>query len=402
MPKKGSVGAYKKALRQDLMGDLGFTQSQLDAIAGNLLTTGRGLARSLTADQARQVAAIQRISVRGAKKVAGIVEKTAETATNRYGSAMSGIVDTSLLAAVGTAKAAKSIGAGAVRSAKGLAQAGSTALAIQQASAQEAYEGANYAMAVALKARGQADATAVAEMQFQLKQTRLQADLDLRNQKELMQYAQKLEEKKLGGLKGATDMASELASLMPSFRIWSQDPGKTGTTAEWIATNVPATMQPLFLELVPRLTSRGILDGNLGYAATVDAIVDSMVMYNSDLLKMRPELEEVVLASLKTSWNAMTMGTLNVGGDGGGFNQEPTLWGAGAGALAGGALGSVIPGAGTAVGAAFGTIAGGILGNIIGDMLHQGSMTQQILDEAKRRGATKEQLDEIKKQLESG
>jgi hypothetical protein len=29
-------------------------------------------------------------------------------------------------------------------------------------------------------------------------------------------------------------------------------------------------------------------------------------------------------------------------------------------------------------------------------------MTQQILDEAKRRGATKEQLDEIKKQLESG
>lgn len=164
----GSIKAFKKAARKDLMGDLGFTQSQLDAISSNLLTTGKGLARSLTVDQARQVAAIQRISARGAKKVAGIVQRTAETATSRYGTAMGGIVHTDLLAAAGTAKAAKSIGLGAVRQAKGLAQAGQAALAIQQSSTKEAIAGAEYAMATALKSRGQADATQVAQMQFQL------------------------------------------------------------------------------------------------------------------------------------------------------------------------------------------------------------------------------------------
>lgn len=308
----GKIGAFKKANRQDLTGDLNYTQSQLDALSKNLLTTGKGLARSLTADQQRQLDAIKRIAAKAEAKVSGVVQGAASAVAERYGSAMGPAVQADLIGARGIVKATGTIGAGAVKEGAGLASAGQVALAIQQSASKEAYEGANYAMAVALKSRAQTDASQAAQMQFQLDQARLQADLDLRNQKAMAKFSLKMEEKKLGSVKGATETAGGLASLMPALRA-AMSSGEDMNA--WMAANVPPSLLPYFQELLPRMTSRGIFDGNFGYQATVDAIVDSLVAANPELLKMRSELESVVLAHLKTAWNSATMGTLNTGAD---------------------------------------------------------------------------------------
>lgn len=367
MAKKGSIGAFKKANRQDLMGDLNYTQSQLAAISGNLLTTGKGLARGLTADQARQIAAIQRVSAKGVKRIAGIVQGGQEAVANRYGSAIAGAAQPDFLTALGTAKAAGSITAGAVKQAKGTAAAGQASMDIMQSAASEAASGAQYAMAVALKSRAQTDASQAAAMQFELQKMRLQHTLDLKGQKEWLLFTQKQEQKLLGGLKGATETADQLAALIPSLRIAMQDPkwgtDTTHTMAAWETANIPPSLQSQWLELRSRINSRGLFQGVAGQGAVVSAIVDSMIATNPELLKMRDSLEQTALASLGIAWNSSAMSELDTGGSSldlgtiGKYAAGGAAIGAAAGLL-GGPFAEVTVPAGIAAGAGIGLVGG--------------------------------------------
>jgi len=309
---KASIKAFRSANKQDLMGDLGFTQSQMDSIFGNLRTTGAGISRQLTETQSRQLAAMHKIAAKGTLASRRNLQETRKAEVNQYGTALGPAVQQMLGVAAATGKATTAGAVGAVKAGGKLATGGQTALAIQQSASAEAYEGASYAMAVALKSRSTVDAAAAAEMQFQLEQTRLQANLELRNQKAMYDYTTQAEADALGGRQGATETAESLAGLMPTFHMFMVNNPSDTAIAEWITANVPLSLQPFFSELVPRIINRGIIHGNLGYDATVDAIVDTMVGTNPELLKggYADKLRDWVMTALQSSWRSHTLGVL--------------------------------------------------------------------------------------------
>jgi len=320
MPKgySKSVSKWLKAATYDTESDFSATQGQRGAIRGNLATTGRGLSRGLTQTQTRDLAAISRLAARaGAQPKA--VSRAQSQAVNRYGSAMGSSIAQQFGVARATARATGDIVKAGAKGASILARGGQEALGIAKAAAGEAAEGAQYAMAVALKSRYQTDASTAAQMQFELDSMRLQARLDLKNQKELMDYTKKLEEEQLGGRKGATEAADSLASFMPELRLFMDANPEANWAMVAQSLDIPPSIAPYLQEAFPKMKSRGVFTGNLGYDATVDAIVDSMLAMNPELKKIRGKLEEVVLSSLQQSWNSRTMGELDTGGgDGGG------------------------------------------------------------------------------------
>lgn len=129
------------------------TSNQIDAIFGGLLSTGAGMAGELTASQARDLAAISRVAGRSAAKAKGSVERAEDTAINRYGTAMSGAVETAFAPSEAAAKATGVRNKAAAGAARMTAKAGQLALDIQQSAAQEAKYAADYAAAVALSER---------------------------------------------------------------------------------------------------------------------------------------------------------------------------------------------------------------------------------------------------------
>jgi hypothetical protein len=191
------ISAFRKASALDLTGDYVATQSQIDAIYRNLGTATAGLGANLTSMQARQLAALQRISGKGTSAAARVNARAARQAVNRYGTAMGPVAQTALGPAKAAAAATGVIAKGQVKAGSMLARAGQTALATQQSATAEAQAAAQYATAVALKSRGQQDAAQVAAMQFDLEKMRLdnhyamqqmerESELQLQNQLALM------------------------------------------------------------------------------------------------------------------------------------------------------------------------------------------------------------------------
>lgn len=311
---KLSARALAAANRQDLAGDLTFTQNQLDAIFGNLRTTGVGLAQTLTDAQRRDLQALQRLSVQVPRKAEKRVDRTAARIATRYGSAVGPAGEQLLGPAAATAAASGKVAKGLLAQGRMTGRAGEAALAIQQSAAAEASEGAQYAMAVALKSRAQQDSAAAAQMAFELEQMKLQSQLDVQAQKELMRYSKELETEAATDLGGATELASGLAGLMPSIRSAVSRgvlrPDIPLADAMRIL-DIPPSLVPLFAELWPRLKSRGILTSDQGYDATVEAIYDSMVVLNPNVSSIQEALMAATLASLKSSWNSWTQSVLS-------------------------------------------------------------------------------------------
>ncbi len=172
-----SIADVRRAQRADLAGDVGATQSQLDAIYSNLTTAGRGVGANLTATQARELAAIQRLVQRGVSRSRQVVGRAQAGAVRRYGTAQGPVAATALAPARAVVGATR-VGARGIAAGAGiLAQGGQQALAIQRVAGTEARASADYAAAVAEATRGRVDAETIAQMQFQLQQTRLEFNL---------------------------------------------------------------------------------------------------------------------------------------------------------------------------------------------------------------------------------
>ena len=176
------------ALSGDLRGDTRFTNSQLDAIFGNLRTTGKGLARNLTAAQRHELESMRRISQVGMGQAARQGVGAANAANDLYGGQYGGVVADKFGPALGGAKATKAVIGALGSSGNIIARGNQSALAIQRRSVASARSGADYATATALAERGNADASQVASAQLQLDQMRLSHELDLEKMKQDAKY----------------------------------------------------------------------------------------------------------------------------------------------------------------------------------------------------------------------
>ncbi len=164
---------FRRTANADTIGDFRAVQSQLDAIYGNLRTSTAGLSANLTRSQARELSAIDRVRARNVRAGVRINKNAQAGAENRYGGALSGAITEALGPARAAASATRVISKGQRRGATILSEAGKLAVSTNASAAAEAQSAADYALAVALKSRFQADATTVAQMQFDLKQGRL-------------------------------------------------------------------------------------------------------------------------------------------------------------------------------------------------------------------------------------
>jgi hypothetical protein len=279
-----SIRDVRKANAADLRGDTAATQSQLAAIFGNLATAGAGTARTLTKAQNRELDAIQRLAGRTNARASAGVARTRETAVARYGSAMGGAVDQGLGVAEATAKGTKNITRARTGAASVAAKGGVLALDQMREGTAQAQAGADYALAVALRQRGQTDAAQVAEMQFQLAQQKLQFQqqqqmLEAQTQADFALWKKKLdyenslaEDEQRVSLAPALSAAPNAGAVMASYGLEWEVLDETGKpTGE--------TRRPTAAELAQRYaTEAGILEGDVDRFKVVQEIAQNMLM----------------------------------------------------------------------------------------------------------------------------
>jgi hypothetical protein len=226
------IAAVRQANRLDLLGDYTATQSQIESIYRNLGTATAGVGANLTSMQARQLAALQRISGKGTSAAARVNARAARQAVNRYGTAMGPAVQQQLGPAQAAAKATGMIAKGQVQAGSMLAKAGQTALATQQSATAEAQAAAEYATAVAMKSRGQQDAAQVAQMQFELQKMKLDNRYALQQMERQYQLQYKYDQKAKQDLLDTEYKTSGAAASM--------------TNASTIAADAYVTLQRIF------------------------------------------------------------------------------------------------------------------------------------------------------------
>jgi hypothetical protein len=186
---KADLHALHLANADDLKGDFNYTQDQLGAIFGNLQTSGRGIASTMTATQSRQLAKMQAVAARGQRQTKRLVSGGAAEARNLFGSGIGQVIDAQFTQARGTAKATAKESAGLVKSGVTTAKGGQLALQAQQAGASEAASGASYALATALKYRAGQDADAEAQQKLAIDTMKLQSKLQWEEFRKEQDYA---------------------------------------------------------------------------------------------------------------------------------------------------------------------------------------------------------------------
>lgn len=167
-----ALAKYGRALAEDREGGFAVTGSRIDAIYKNLATTTRGVARQLTAEQRRTVAAVERLAARQSTSAMRAVRTTKGQINEQFGGLI-GSASGPLLAPVRAgARAALVEGRGSVGAAGLLARGNIAAVKIAEAGVAQAQAGAQYATAQALAARTQDDQAVIAQQQFELMQMR--------------------------------------------------------------------------------------------------------------------------------------------------------------------------------------------------------------------------------------
>ena len=202
---------FQRASSQDLAGDIAATQNQLAAIFANLRTTGKGTAKTLTAQQSRELTAIQRLISQSKAKSRAELAGTAQKARTRYGSALVPVVQQQLGVSKAVSRASRTVARGQAAGAKLLAAGGQQALGIAQAAAAEARAAADYALAAAIEQRERVDAETVAQMRFELERMRLDNKYALQQ----MRLASQL---RIEEYRKQQEMAQELAKDDPAVR----------------------------------------------------------------------------------------------------------------------------------------------------------------------------------------
>lgn len=326
MGNKG-IRNLAKANRSDLMGDLGFTQNQMDSIFGNLMTTGAGIARTLTKTQARELAAMRRTVTRGTTQSKASLARTREGIATRYGSATAGAVrDSAALApARATGRAVGVGGRAGLQAGKILGAGGMTALQIQQGSVVEAAAGAEYALATAVAYRAKQDAAALAEKRLAFQITRIENEHDLEMQEDaqahdllMLEKTIAAQEEEAAGAQAAVTsaLAFDVAHMMPDVHNLVE----TGASKEDIVSRMTLALGG---ETVPgaaqaaerfyqTLSSRGILTNydegkGVTWDVVAEALTDALVTSRPDINwtdKLKETTEARIREEIAMAWRA--------------------------------------------------------------------------------------------------
>lgn len=323
----GKFKDERRLLREAREGGYVVSQDALNALAQNLRTTQAGVGETYTDSAAKVLDRMRALQGRIGRRADQVVDRASTSIANQYGSAIAGGAAEALRPSSVAAKGTGKLTVASTRAAAGLAKAGEYALAIQQAAASEATESAAYMLASALAYRARDDASLLLEKKLALQQTRLQYKLQLENEKAMYDYTQEQESKALGGRQGATDTVRELAALMPQIRLYMDDnPEATWADvsakfADLIGAN--PNFAVYLQEVFATYKRRNLFGQDLGYAASVDAIVDSLLTLNPEWRKFRPALEKMALSSLDTAWEGVVAGRLDTDDDDGGKGPPP-------------------------------------------------------------------------------
>jgi len=217
--------ALSKSLKQARMGEFRASQDALGTIFGNVATTQRGLARTLTTSNARKLAALQRLDSRTERSTRRAITGAQASASKLFGGVAAAGQGYLFDQGQGHAAAAATAQRG-ITKAGGIVSRGATeALGIQQAGAVEARAGADAMLADALRYRAQNDAQLIAERQNLI----LQSKLDYQNAKKMAELQQKTAEGAAGSDKA---VVTRLATEAPQIAQGAAEAWRTANEEE--------------------------------------------------------------------------------------------------------------------------------------------------------------------------
>jgi hypothetical protein len=267
---RAALKELKAALRESRIGGFNVTTDMNEAIFANLTSTGKGIARKLTASQARDLAAIQRISSRGIKASSRSAARTQSQAVNRYGTAMGPDAAQQLAPARAQAAGLRAAAKGSKAGAGLLAKGGDLGLQIQREGVAEAQAGAEYATAAALLYRGKQDAALVAEQRLAIAQQRM----EFQQQKALMRFDQKLQEQQAEKGTGEEFQAASAAIAEAALTMTLSQAQGVLSMQQAIYNLGPQAMQKLRAQLATAYPTSDPAGYSVMYAADDDAPKD--------------------------------------------------------------------------------------------------------------------------------
>jgi hypothetical protein len=304
---RAGVAASRGAYRQDRMAGFRATNDIQDAIFGNLNTTMRGVGRTLTSSNAKQLRRIQQMAKKSAAGNERVIGNARGTAANLYGIAGVAGAKPALDAAAAAARGSEKAMQGQVKGAKTQARTAQTVLGIMQAGVQEARAGAKAQTADALAYRAKEDATLIAGQQLELQKMRLQAQLDLDTYKKKLAMDEKAA---AGGSTGITTVATFGVQAFPALReAFNADPEATpqSVASDYITKN--NITDPNAITLINQLASSMAVAGagpqNKGSIAPGEVqsfvtgqLTDTLELLYPNYSKHSKEVEKMLKAQL--------------------------------------------------------------------------------------------------------
>lgn len=176
---RAGIKASEILLRQSRNQGYAQTNDIIDAVYGNLMSTQRGTAKKLGAEQGRILGSLSKLQHATNQKNARLASGAERKVTNMYGSVITGATDFSANKA--QSKAGRVALGGANKAAETIAAGNTSAERIAKAGVQQAWAGAAYGASQALAYRAKNDATLIAQQRFELQKMQLQNQLDLEN-----------------------------------------------------------------------------------------------------------------------------------------------------------------------------------------------------------------------------
>lgn len=271
------IAATRKLYKRDRMSEYKATQSLTRSLYGNALGTLGGVAKNMTADQKRQLAALKRVTSGKAER--RISNRAADTVRNLYGIAGTGFAGPALDTLAATAKGAHTTLQGQRKAGGILAESNDAAMSTLAAGLKESSQGAKAAVANALLYRAKNDASLISDRKTALAQERIQAAVDERNarlQAELdyknWQKQQDYINKQVGadGTAVAGVAGDAWTGLRTISNLWYDDQGNSYHTSELdpesIGTGHPTTTDDVPVQGMTAGQAAAQYAGDQGYA----------------------------------------------------------------------------------------------------------------------------------------
>lgn len=302
----------KKALAAERQADFKWAQGSTDAIYA-------ALGKSLRRRGQRVTTMNQRMLERMGKVVArsnAFNAKTQAAVSKAAPGALAGEAAAAMKPATTAAQAAVQRAENQIRHANAQAFNTQQATVRQQAIADQAQAGAEFATAEALATRTQEDVALVAQMRHDIAMAKLQHKFDMEMYEKQKQEAEKADPQSGAA---AVETATLLANAVPIIRqVQAENNGKATVQAVMAALQEAGLVsggdanEALFVaKLVARVNSMPAQpQGTGGYEAMADAIL-SVILANTPVKlsdKLRKKLRDMILPALRMAWNNQTSG----------------------------------------------------------------------------------------------